>query len=106
MPVQVKGRGGVGSWIHPESSNAGILLGRTLGSQISVFEWAIHGIFGVLLGSCLTVTKIRKPHLGIQVPSKAVHLAWSPRTASLVRSRLADLGRPFRVARDFARAFP
>ena len=31
---------------------------------------------------------------------------WSPRTASLVRSRLADLGRPFRFARDFARAFP
>ena len=106
LPVQIRGRGGVVQWISSDSSSAGILLGRTLGSQISVFEGAVHQIFLDVVGSPLAVMKIRKPHLGIFIPCKAVHLPWSPRTASLVQSRLADIGRPFRYSRDFARAFP
>ena len=106
LPVQIRGRRGVVNWISPESSSAGILLGRTLGSQISVFEWAIHQIFDAFVDSPLEVVKIRKPHLGIHVPCKAIQLAWSQSTASLVRARLPELGRPFRFSRDFARAFP
>ena len=106
LPVRVGNK-----WMQFDNSNAGTLLGRSLGAQIQVLEWLVRGVFDNHLGCALGVFQIAKPESAIFQPLKAISIPWSNRivqrrTATMVQTPLTTMGRPFGFARDLARAFP
>ena len=58
LPVRVGNK-----WMQFDNSNAGTLLGRSLGAQIQVLEWLVRGVFDNHLGCALGVFQIAKQNL-------------------------------------------
>ena len=83
LPVRVGNK-----WMQFDNSNAGTLLGRSLGAQIQVLEWLVRGVFDNHLGWALGVVQIAKPESAIVQPLQAISIPWSNR---IVQRRTATM---------------
>ena len=106
LPIQVGVRRGSFRWLPVENSNAGALLGRTLGSQTGVIEWLVKNVFGDWGGFDVGLVMVSRPCAAIHLPLRGCTLPVSDSTVARINAKLNAMGRPIRYQRDLARAFP
>ena len=80
LPIQVGVRRGSFRWLPVENSNAGALLGRTLGSQTGVIEWLVKNVFGHWGGFDVGLVMVSRPCAAIHLPLRGCTLPVSDST--------------------------